>query len=147
MKWKSTDFQLRSRLMKRSANMLREEKEALAQLMTLEMGKIIAEARAEIEKCAWVCEFYAEHAEAFLADELVETNASKGFVSFEPISGLFWQLCPGISPSGRYSVLQPLPSRQAMPLYSNMPPMFQDAPWLLRIFLSKLDFLSIYSEP
>ena len=101
IKWKSTDFQLRSRLMKRSANILRAEKEALAQLMTLEMGKIIAEARAEIEKCAWVCEFYAEHAEAFLADELVETNASKSFVSFEPIGTVlavmpwnfpFWQV-------------------------------------------------------
>ena len=101
IKWKSTDFQLRSRLMKRSANILRAEKEALAQLMTLEMGKIIAEAKAEIEKCAWVCEFYAEHAEAFLADELVETNASKSFVSFEPIGTVlavmpwnfpFWQV-------------------------------------------------------
>jgi succinate-semialdehyde dehydrogenase/glutarate-semialdehyde dehydrogenase len=71
--------------MHRTAVILREDKEALAQLMTLEMGKIISEARAEIEKCAWVCEYYAEKAEAFLADEVVETNASRSFVSYAPI--------------------------------------------------------------
>ena len=83
--WKSTDFGLRSRKMKQTATILREQNEVLAQLMTLEMGKVIHEARAEIEKCAWVCEFYADNAESFLADEMVETNASKSFVSFEPL--------------------------------------------------------------
>ncbi len=83
--WKSTDFSLRSKKMKRAAFILREQNEELAQLMTLEMGKVIHEARAEIEKCAWVCEFYADNAESFLADEMVETNASKSFVSFEPL--------------------------------------------------------------
>ena len=71
--------------MMRAAAILREDQAALAQLMTLEMGKVIHEARAEIEKCAWVCEFYAENAESFLADEMVETNASKSFISFEPL--------------------------------------------------------------
>ncbi|MBC8192798.1 MAG: NAD-dependent succinate-semialdehyde dehydrogenase [Candidatus Marinimicrobia bacterium] len=83
--WKSTDFSLRSKKMKQAAFILREQNEELAQLMTLEMGKVIHEARAEIEKCAWVCEFYADNAESFLADEMVETNASKSFVSFEPL--------------------------------------------------------------
>ena len=83
--WRQSTFQRRSELMLNAGCELRKEKEGLAQLMALEMGKIIAEARAEIEKCAWVCEFYAEHAESYLADEMVETNASKSFVSFEPI--------------------------------------------------------------
>ncbi|NQT62033.1 MAG: NAD-dependent succinate-semialdehyde dehydrogenase [Candidatus Marinimicrobia bacterium] len=83
--WKQSGFQERSALMLRAAAILREDKEALALLMSLEMGKVIHEARAEIEKCAWVCEFYAEKAESFLADEMVETNASRSFVSFAPI--------------------------------------------------------------
>jgi succinate-semialdehyde dehydrogenase/glutarate-semialdehyde dehydrogenase len=99
--WKSTDFALRSRKMTQTALILRENKEDLAQLMTLEMGKVIHEARAEIEKCAWVCDFYADKAESFLADEMVETNASKSFVSFEPLGIIlavmpwnfpFWQV-------------------------------------------------------
>ncbi|MBC8375481.1 MAG: NAD-dependent succinate-semialdehyde dehydrogenase [FCB group bacterium] len=85
LKWKHSGFQQRSVLMLRAAAVLREDREALALLMTLEMGKVIHEARAEIEKCAWVCEFYAEKAESFLADEMVETNASKSFVCFAPI--------------------------------------------------------------
>ncbi|MCK7520134.1 MAG: aldehyde dehydrogenase family protein [Ignavibacteriales bacterium] len=53
--------------------------------MTLEMGKPIAQSRAEVEKCAWVCEYYAENAEKFLADELIQTDASKSFVTFQPL--------------------------------------------------------------
>ncbi|MBT4035104.1 MAG: NAD-dependent succinate-semialdehyde dehydrogenase, partial [Candidatus Marinimicrobia bacterium] len=68
-----------------AASVLRNEKDDLARLMALEMGKVIHEAQAEIEKCAWVCDFYADNAKAFLADEIVGTNASKSFVSFEPI--------------------------------------------------------------
>jgi len=56
--WKSTNFNLRAKKMKQAALMLRKEKEDLAHLMTLEMGKVIHEARAEIEKCAWVCDFF-----------------------------------------------------------------------------------------
>ncbi|MBT7579926.1 MAG: NAD-dependent succinate-semialdehyde dehydrogenase [Candidatus Marinimicrobia bacterium] len=83
--WKVTDFEQRSILMHTAASVLRNEKDDLARLMALEMGKVIHEAQAEIEKCAWVCDFYADNAKAFLADEIVETNASKSFVSFEPI--------------------------------------------------------------
>lgn len=99
--WRGSTFEDRSRLMHKAAAVLRADKETLAQLMTLEMGKTISEARAEIEKCDWVCEFYAKKAETFLADELVETNASKSFISFEPLGVLlavmpwnfpFWQV-------------------------------------------------------
>lgn len=83
--WKTTSFEHRATLMQNAADVLRKNKEKYARLMSLEMGKVITEARAEVEKCAWVCEYYAEHAEGFLADEIVETEASKSFVSFDPM--------------------------------------------------------------
>ncbi len=83
--WKLTGYQERSELMFTAASLLRKDKETLAHLMTQEMGKVIHEAHAEIEKCAWVCDYYAENAESFLADERVETNASNSFVSYTPI--------------------------------------------------------------
>ncbi|MCU0332152.1 MAG: NAD-dependent succinate-semialdehyde dehydrogenase [Ignavibacteriaceae bacterium] len=84
-KWKQTSFIDRSRLMMNAANILRVKKEEYSKLMTLEMGKPIAQSRAEVEKCAWVCEYYAENAEKFLGDELISTDASKSFVSFQPL--------------------------------------------------------------
>src|SRR5437762_11631856 len=69
--------------------------------MALEMGKPLPQGEAEAEKCAWVCDYYAEHAERFLADEPRETDASKAFVRFDPIGPVlasmrwnlsFWQL-------------------------------------------------------
>lgn len=84
-KWRTTSFAHRKVLMLRAAEILRRNQEDYARLMSVEMGKVIAGARAEVEKCAWACEYYAENAEAFLADEEVETNASKSFVSYEPM--------------------------------------------------------------
>ncbi len=84
-----------------SANVLREQSEELSKLMTEEMGKPIAQSRAEIEKCTWVCEYYAENAEKFLSDELIETDATKSFVSYQPLGVVlavmpwnfpFWQV-------------------------------------------------------
>jgi len=83
--WKTTTFQHRRQLMHQAAQVLRENLEEYATLMTLEMGKVITGARAEVEKCAWVCDYYADNAESFLKDEMVETNASKSFISYEPI--------------------------------------------------------------
>lgn len=83
--WKSVEYQERKILMLQAAGILRAKASEYATLMSLEMGKAISEALAEVEKCAWVCEYYAENAEYFLADELVETTASKSFISFEPI--------------------------------------------------------------
>lgn len=83
--WKNTSFQHRAQLMEKAAGVLRKNTEKYARLMSLEMGKVITEARAEVEKCAWVCEYYAKHAEGFLADEVIETEASKSFVSFDPM--------------------------------------------------------------
>ena len=83
--WRETSFSHRSKLMTKAADVLRRKKEDYSKLMTLEMGKPISQSRAEVEKCAWVCEYYAENAQKFLSDEMIETDASKSFVSFQPM--------------------------------------------------------------
>jgi succinate-semialdehyde dehydrogenase/glutarate-semialdehyde dehydrogenase len=94
-------FADRAEMMLRAAEILEAEKKDLARLMTLEMGKPIKGAVQEIEKCAWVCNYYAQHAREHLADELVETNATKSFVQFQPLGVVlavmpwnfpFWQV-------------------------------------------------------
>jgi succinate-semialdehyde dehydrogenase / glutarate-semialdehyde dehydrogenase len=82
--WKETSFELRSGLMRKAAQNLRDNKEQYARLMTLEMGKLLRESMAEIEKCAWVCDYYAEHAVELLKDEIIESDASRSFVTFQP---------------------------------------------------------------
>ncbi|UII26460.1 NAD-dependent succinate-semialdehyde dehydrogenase [Fulvivirga maritima] len=85
LSWKETSFEHRAGLMKEAARILRDEKEQWGQLMTDEMGKLKKDGIAEAEKCAWVCEYYAENAEKFLQREPVSTDASNSFVSFQPI--------------------------------------------------------------
>ena len=101
VKWQGSDFKERSEKMKKAASILRNKKEDLGAIMTLEMGKPIAQSRAEVEKCAWVCDYFAENAEKFLQDEIIETDASKSFVTFQPIGVVlavmpwnfpFWQV-------------------------------------------------------
>lgn len=92
-KWKDTSFDHRSKLMLKAVDVLRKKKEDYARLMTLEMGKPISQSRAEVDKCAWICEYYAENAEKFLTDELISTDASKSFVSFQPL-GLVLAVMP-----------------------------------------------------
>ena len=75
--WSSESFANRAKLFMRLSKLLKEQKESLAALMTLEMGKTITEGIAEIEKCAWVCEYYAQNAEKFLKDEPLETDSVK----------------------------------------------------------------------
>jgi succinate-semialdehyde dehydrogenase/glutarate-semialdehyde dehydrogenase len=83
--WRTTSFAERSALMRRVAASLRAQKAELARIATLEMGKPISESEAEVEKCAWNCEYYAENAEKFLAPEPIATNAAESFVEFTPI--------------------------------------------------------------
>ncbi|WP_456406538.1 NAD-dependent succinate-semialdehyde dehydrogenase [Caldithrix abyssi] len=83
--WRRVSFVQRAALMKNAAHVLRKKKEELAFLITQEMGKIIRESRAEVEKCAWVCDYYAENAERFLTAEIIETDAGESYVSFEPL--------------------------------------------------------------
>jgi succinate-semialdehyde dehydrogenase/glutarate-semialdehyde dehydrogenase len=99
--WKKTSFSYRSELMKKAAVILRERSQEFAELMTTEMGKLIGSGKAEAEKCAWVCEYYAENAEKFLQDEIIETSAVKSFISYQPLGTIlavmpwnfpFWQV-------------------------------------------------------
>jgi succinate-semialdehyde dehydrogenase / glutarate-semialdehyde dehydrogenase len=83
--WREVPPAERSRLMRRAAAELRERRDEHGALMTEEMGKTLTSARAEAEKCALCCDFYAEHAEAFLAPEVVATDASRSFVRYDPI--------------------------------------------------------------
>ncbi|WP_373017410.1 NAD-dependent succinate-semialdehyde dehydrogenase [Thiomicrorhabdus sp.] len=105
---KLTPIEDRCALMRRVADVLRDDSDLLAELITLEMGKTFAEAEAEIEKSAWVCEFYAENGPAFLADEMVETDASKSYVAYLPLGVIlavmpwnypFWQLFRQAAPA------------------------------------------------
>src|SRR5579883_268675 len=91
--WRETTFAERGALFHRIASYLREHKTELARIATLEMGKPIAESEAEVEKCAWNCDFYADNAEKFLADEPVATNASESYVAFRPL-GVVLALMP-----------------------------------------------------
>jgi succinate-semialdehyde dehydrogenase/glutarate-semialdehyde dehydrogenase len=99
--WRERSFLERADLMRRAAMVLRERRDRYAGIITAEMGKPIAESEAEVEKCAWNCDFYAEHAAAFLADEPVATNARESLVAYEPLGVVlavmpwnfpFWQV-------------------------------------------------------
>ena len=88
-------------LMLNAASILVKQKEDFSKLMTREMGKPIIQSRAEIDKCVWLCNYYCENAEHFLADELIQTDATKSFVSFQPLGIIlavmpwnfpFWQV-------------------------------------------------------
>lgn len=83
----------RAEKIRRAADILDSEKQTLARTMTLEMGKPINAAVQEAEKCAWVCRYYAENAERHLADQVIETNATKSYVHFQPL-GLVLAVMP-----------------------------------------------------
>jgi succinate-semialdehyde dehydrogenase/glutarate-semialdehyde dehydrogenase len=83
--WRAVPFAARAEPMRKAAGLLRGRKAEYARTMTLEMGKPIVQGEAEVEKCAWVCEYYAEHAEAFLAPQPRQTDGSKSYVRFDPL--------------------------------------------------------------
>src|ERR687895_1778904 len=91
--WKSLDIGERCSLTRNLGRIMRRNKGEYAKLITEEMGKPVRQATAEVEKCAWLCDYYSETAEAFLRDELVPTEFRKSFVCFEPIG-----LVAGIMP-------------------------------------------------
>ncbi len=99
--YSQTPFAERARLMMRAAEILEAQKNELGKMMTIEMGKPLKAAVAEAEKCAWVCRYYAENAEQHLADQIIETNAKKSYVRFQPLGPVlavmpwnfpFWQV-------------------------------------------------------
>jgi len=99
--YRRTSFSDRSKWMLRAAEILESEKAEFGKLMTTEMGKPLKAAKEEAAKCAWACRFYAENAEKFLADEVVQTNASRSYVHYQPLGAIlavmpwnfpFWQV-------------------------------------------------------
>ncbi len=83
--WSRLGFEERGQKMKRASAILLKNKEKYARLIADEMGKPVRQGQAEIEKCAWVCEHYADEAKRYLAPEIIQTDARKSFVSFEPL--------------------------------------------------------------
>jgi succinate-semialdehyde dehydrogenase / glutarate-semialdehyde dehydrogenase len=99
--WRRQEIQFRAATLARAAGVLRTDREVYARLMALEMGKPIRDGRAEVDKCAWVCEYYAAHAADMLRPEPVVTDAVRSYVDFQPLGVLlgvmpwnfpFWQL-------------------------------------------------------
>jgi len=106
--WKRTSFNQRAVYVKNLQAKLLEKKEELAEIMVSEMGKVKREAMGEIEKCAWVCGFYAENAGSFLKNEPIKADASESYISYQPIGTVlavmpwnfpFWQVFRFLAPA------------------------------------------------
>jgi succinate-semialdehyde dehydrogenase/glutarate-semialdehyde dehydrogenase len=116
--WRETGFADRARILRQAASILRSKADDYAATMAQEMGKPMRQGRAEAEKCAWACEYYADNAKGFLQPEIIETEASRSYVAFEPIGPIlaimpwnypFWQLFRFVAPalmSGNVVVLK-----------------------------------------
>jgi succinate-semialdehyde dehydrogenase/glutarate-semialdehyde dehydrogenase len=107
-KWRLSTFKERSALLNKLAGVLNQRKSQLARLMAAEMGKPLKQGIAEIEKCAAVCTYYAANAEGFLQDQLIETDASKSYATFQPLGVVlavmpwnfpFWQVFRFLAPA------------------------------------------------
>lgn len=118
LSWKTLSYAARSKYLESISEVLESKKRHLAELMALEMGKPIKAGMAEISKCALVCRYYAEHAEEFLSQETVHTDASESYITFQPLGVVlavmpwnfpFWQcfrfLAPGLM-AGNTAILK-----------------------------------------
>ena len=85
LSYRKTSYKDRAKMMRKAAEILETNKIKYAETITQEMGKVNSSALAEVEKCAWVCDYYAEHAETFLSDEIVKTDATKSYISYQPL--------------------------------------------------------------
>ncbi len=106
--WRTVPFSERAEKLRKLASLLKAQSRELGELITQEMGKPVAQGQAEVEKCAWACEYYAENAEKFLAPQTVATDASNSYVRFDPIGVVlavmpwnfpFWQVFRFIAPA------------------------------------------------
>jgi succinate-semialdehyde dehydrogenase/glutarate-semialdehyde dehydrogenase len=106
--WKKSSFEERAACMKNLQATLLEKKEEMAGIMVAEMGKVKREAIGEVEKCAWVCGYYAENAEFFLQNEPIKTEAPESYISYQPIGTVlavmpwnfpFWQVFRFLAPA------------------------------------------------
>lgn len=105
---RAASFDDRAAKMRRAADILEDRSRNFAEIMTSEMGKPVSQAAAEAEKCAWVCRFYADHAADFLADEPVDTDATRAYVAYQPLGPIlavmpwnfpFWQVFRFLAPA------------------------------------------------
>ena len=116
--WSKTSFANRRELMINCADILEHKIEELSEIITLEMGKIISESRAEIKKCAWVCRYYADHGESFLKNEKLDVEEADSYLVYDPLGIVlaimpwnfpFWQVfrfaAPGLM-SGNVGILK-----------------------------------------
>ncbi len=120
--WKKTSFEQRASMFIKLALLLKRNSEKLGTLITREMGKVIAEAKAEVEKCATVCEYYAANAETFLKDEPLDAGYDNSFITYEPIGAVlaimpwnfpFWQVFRYAAPTlmaGNVTLLKHAPN-------------------------------------
>lgn len=108
LKWRETDIGYRAALMNKLADGLHDERENLARLMALEMGKPLKDGISEIEKCVAACKYYAAEAATLLEDQLIDTEASKSYVTFQPLGVIlaimpwnfpFWQVFRFLAPA------------------------------------------------
>lgn len=106
--WARRTFHERAEVLRQAAIHLRLHRDRYAQLITTEMGKLLRESRAEVEKCAWVCEYYAQHGAEFLRDEPVVTDAQQSYVTYAPLGVVlavmpwnfpFWQVFRAATPA------------------------------------------------
>ena len=120
--WREVPIAQRANLMTKAGQELRDNVEEYARMITLEMGKPITESQGEVNKCAWVCDYYAENASEFLADEVIPTDAQKSFVRHDPIGCVlaimpwnfpFWQVFRFAAPAlmaGNTGILKHAPN-------------------------------------
>ena len=108
LRWRKTSFAERAELMKAAGQTLRDQAEGYAKLMAREMGKPVKDGIAEAQKCAWVCDYYAENTGTFLEPELIETEATRSFVTYQPLGVVlavmpwnfpFWQVLRFAAPA------------------------------------------------
>ena len=106
--WRRTSFAERAAVVRKAAEILRTRKDEFARLMTEEMGKTLEDGRAEVEKCAFQCDWFADHAESYLAVEPIDIGGGEAFVTFNPIGVVlavmpwnfpFWQVFRAVAPA------------------------------------------------
>jgi succinate-semialdehyde dehydrogenase/glutarate-semialdehyde dehydrogenase len=148
LSWRRTSFAKRSELMLNAAQLLRKRAPDYAHCMAQEMGKPLKEGKAEAEKCAWVCEYYAEQAEQFLQPEPIEADATKSFVACQPLGVVlavmpwnfpFWQVLRFAAPAlmaGNVGVLKHASNVPGCALA--LEKLFQDAGFPADVFQSLL---------
>ena len=91
--WWNLEYEKRRGCVYNLAEYLKKNKTELGKIATKEMGKVLKESISEVEKCAWVLEFYADHAKSFLSEEVLNTDARKSFITFEPL-GIIGSIMP-----------------------------------------------------